>query len=195
LCAVLATGCVGVEFGVGVETGQIEGPTSFTPSGTVAPAIPLDTTVPDEAGGLVRNRTTESSIPDLLVQVRDQLPVSAVMLASISYAVYHQPDVDAPNGDIFLLRGEVTDPDTMLAAARARPNQRGAPTTLDLGASAEGGCTQSPNSGGFLIPVCVWVSGDAFAHITPLTPVDAPLPPPTTAELADIAKAMLPDLV
>ena len=109
--AVLA-GCVSVEFGVGVET---EEPMSVkTPSGRTGLAIPVDTSAPDSAGGLSRNRSTEGVIPDLLEQVRGQMPATIVVPGSTAFAVYHLPDVDAPNGD---LDGQGTNP---RAAARHR---------------------------------------------------------------------------
>lgn len=195
LCALALLTACSVEFGVGVESGVESGiePGPVTPT-PAPPAIPPDALVPDATGGLVRNRETEAAIPDLLVQLRDQLPAGAVVVDSVTFAVYHQPDVAAPNGDLLLLRGAVTDPDALLAAARARPGQEGSPTTLDLGAGARGVCTQSRNSGGFLVPICVWESAGAFRQIAPLTPLNAPLPPPSTAELVAIVKAIVPDV-
>ncbi|MCS7480564.1 hypothetical protein ACFFQW_21060 [Umezawaea endophytica] len=183
-----------VEFGVGVET---SGPRAVKPSSagrTAALAIPVDTAAPDSAGGLGRNRATEGMIPDLLEQVRGQLPGTIVVPGSTTFAVYHLPDVSAPNGDVLLVRGSTTDATQMLEVARARPRQQGAPTEVDLGNGVRGVCTQSPNSGGFLVPACAWVTVDAFGQIAPLVPLASPEPPLSTAELADVMRGMLADL-
>ncbi|HWO65167.1 MAG TPA: hypothetical protein VNO31_34540 [Umezawaea sp.] len=186
------SGCVSVEFGVGVETA---GPMPVrTPPGRTALAIPVDTSAPDSAGGLRRNRSTEGVIPDLLEQVRGQMPATIVVPGSTTFAVYHLPDVEAPNGDVLLVRGSVTDPGQMLEVARARPRQQGPPTEVDLGDGVRGVCTQSTNSGGYLVPACAWVAVDAFGQIAPLVPIGSPAPPLSTAELADVMRGMLADL-
>ncbi|SQD93971.1 exported hypothetical protein [Parafrankia sp. Ea1.12] len=157
-------------------------------------AIPPDAAAPDTAGGLTRSRDTEAKIPDLLAQAREQLPADVVALSSITFAVYHQPGIDLPNGDILLVRGALTDPDTLLAAARSRPGQQGPPLDVDLGAGLRSVCTQSPDASGYLASVCVWVTADKFSEIRPLVPTTAPVAPPTTAELAELMQKLLPDL-
>ncbi|MEX5636247.1 hypothetical protein [Parafrankia sp. FMc2] len=177
-----------IEIRGGVDSGPAPGNIPATP------AIPPDTAAPATAGGLTRNRDTEARIPDLLSQTREQLPAGAVALSSVTFAVYHQPGIDLPNGDILLVRGALTDPDTLLAAARSRPGQQGPPLDVYLGPGLRSVCTQSPDASGYLASVCVWVTADKFSQIRPLVPITAPVPPPTTAELAELMQKLLPDL-
>ncbi|MET1073033.1 MAG: hypothetical protein ABWY11_10350, partial [Umezawaea sp.] len=85
-------------------------------------------------------------------------------------------------------------PEAMLVLARNRPRQQESPTEFALDDGTRVVCTRSTNSGGLLVPACAWVTAGVFGQVAPLTPVGSTDPQLSTGDLADIVRAMLPDL-
>ncbi len=201
---VALAGC-SVEAGIGIGPGTaIEpSPPVFTsaPALTPAPpAIPPDAAAPDTAGGLNRNRDLEATIPDHVARAGARMPAGVVMPSSLRFAFYHQPGVTAPNGNLLLLLGALTDgarteQDALLTTARTASDQQGAPVELDLGAGTRGICRQAPPAGNISVPTCFWMSDDAFGYFEPLVPLGGPAVPSTAAELADLLRKLVPDLL
>lgn len=183
--AALATtlsACVSV--GVGFDTGTAG--VRDVQSAVVNPKV----ATPEVAGGLTRDHVVEAKVTDLFTQYRSHFPTDAVDMASLVYAVYHQP-----TSDIVFIGGTVTQPAGLLAMLRGRPGQQpGADTEVDPGPGGGTGiCTQAPNSGGIQVPACAWVTDDSFGQLIPLVPINNPVVP-SAQDLAALMRRMRPDL-
>jgi hypothetical protein len=147
--------------------------------------------LPASAGGLTRDRATETRVAATMADLQSQLPAGAVAGDSFAYAVYR-----SARGEVLFVGGTVGDRAILLTVLRRRADQPGGTVTgIDPGAGGgQGLCTAVPEAG-ITVPECAWVTDTSFGELLPLIPTTGPVPPaPTVPQLAALLRQMRPVL-
>jgi hypothetical protein len=156
--------------------------------------------LPASAGGLTRDRATETRVAGTMADLQAQLPTGAVAGDSLAYAVYRaakdDPHTGRPAGEVLFVGGTTGERATLLALLRGRADRPGG-TVTDIDPGAGGGdglCTAVPEAG-VTVAECAWVTDTSFGELLPLIPTTGPAPvTPTVPQLAALLRQMRPDL-